>query len=133
VNDDELERLVSRLERPCPSPELDARIAEITKHVRPARSTGTIRSVVRLGGAIACAGVLGFVLGRQSVSVPTAKPPDPDRTSLAGVAESNPSPAVRTEVLANDAFVRLVTRPSNFVSVFGNQPLQQQSGHSEIQ
>jgi hypothetical protein len=133
VNDDELEKLVSRLDRPSPSPELDARIAEIARHVQPARGTGTVRGALRLGAAIACAGLLGFVLGRQSVSAPPIQP------SIAEVADQHRSADEpegvehRAFVPANEAFVQLVTKPKTFVSVFGAQPLEAQPRPSEIQ
>jgi hypothetical protein len=133
VNDDELEQLVFRLERPSPSPELDARIAEVTRHVQPARSTGTIRGVLRLGAAIACAGVLGFVLGRQSMSAPPVQPSITEMGSQRPSADEPEGVEQRAFVPANEAFVQLVTKPKTFVSVFGAQPLEAQPRPSEIQ
>jgi hypothetical protein len=82
---------------------------------------------------MACAGLVGFVLGRQSVATEPAKPPV---TAVVGQIAANvqePSPEVRADVPASDAFVRLVTKPRTIVSAFGDQPLEKQAGASEIQ
>jgi hypothetical protein len=89
--------------------------------------------MLRFGSAIACAGVVGFVLGRQSVATSPANPAVREIAGQFAASVQEPSPEVRTEVPVTDAFVRLVMKPKTFVSVLGDQPLEKQVGPSEIQ
>jgi hypothetical protein len=133
VNDRDIEQLISRMERPLPGPTLDARIAEITRKTQPERSRGSLGAVLRLGTAIACALLLGFVLGRRSVSLPPAQSSAPD---LASQVRTDCEPEIvadRAFVPANETFVQLVTKPKTFVSVFGSQPLEAQSHPSHVE
>jgi hypothetical protein len=133
VNDRDIERLVSRLERPSPDPTLAARIAETIRKVQPERTRAPLGAAFRLGSAIACAALLGFVLGRQSVSLPPAQPSLPD-LGVQGRIDSEPEiVGERAFVPANEAFVQLVTKPKTFVSVFGSQLLEAQSHPSQVQ
>jgi hypothetical protein len=132
VNDRDIERLISRLARPSPSPALDARIAEITRKVQPERTRAPLGVAFRLGSAIACAALLGFMLGRQSVSLPPAQPSLPEGAQGRTDTESE-IVADRAFVPANEAFVQLVTKPKTFVSVFGSQPLEAQSRPSHLE
>ncbi len=132
MNDHDVEKLVSRLQRPAPSAELDARIAAITSRAQPLRAGSPIRGLARISAAIACAGLVGFVLGRQSVATPAAPPTIPEVGSPLATTEQEPAPEVRAVVPASDAFVRLVTKPRTFVSVFGG-PLEEQSGSRKVQ
>jgi hypothetical protein len=68
MNDNVIENLIARLPRPTPSQELDSRIAEITNQASPERKSFQARQVLLLVGTAACAGFLGFALGRQSGS-----------------------------------------------------------------
>jgi hypothetical protein len=133
VNDRDLEQLVSRLERPAPNPELDARIAEITSWTRPPRTGSSVRNVVQIGAALACAGLVGFVLGRQSVAMPSATPNVLQVSGQVVATAPEPTPEVRAVVPASAAFVQLVTKPKSFVSVFSGQPVEKRAGALEIQ
>jgi len=133
VNDPDIERLISRLERPSPSPELDDRIAEITSRARPPGTGSSVRNLVQIGAALACAGLVGFVLGRQSVATPSATPNVPQVRGQIAATVREPTPEVRAVVPASAAFVRLVTKPKSFVSVFGGQSLEKRAGALEIQ
>jgi len=132
VNDRDVERLVSRLERPSPSPQLDARIAAITGRVQPERKRSPFRNVVPVGSAVACAALLGFVLGRQSVATPPQQSSVPENKTRISAAAGQ-EPEVRAFVPASEAFVRLMTKPQTEVSVFGGQSLVKQVSPSEIQ
>jgi hypothetical protein len=133
VNDRDIEQLISRLERPSPGPTLDARISETTRKVQPERTRGPLGTVLRLGSATACALLLGFVLGRQSVSLPPVQSSIPDVVAQ-GRTDSEPEiVGHRAFVPANEAFVQLVTKPKTLVSVFGSQPLEAQSHPSQVQ
>jgi hypothetical protein len=133
VNDRDIEQLISRLDRPVPGPTLDARIAEITRQAQPEHTRAPLGAVLRLGTAIACALLLGFVLGRQSVSLPPVQSSIPDVVAQ-GRTDSEPEiVASRAFVPANEAFVQLVTKPKTLVSVFGNRPLEAQSRPSQVQ
>ena len=133
MNDRDIEQLVSRLERPAPSAELDARIAEITSRTGPPRAGSSVRNLVQIGAALACAGLVGFVLGRQSVATPSATPSVPQVSGQVAASAREPAPEVRAVVPASAAFVRLVTKPKSFVSVFSGQSLEKRAGALEIQ
>jgi len=133
VNDRDIEQLVSRLEHPSPSPALDARIAEIRRRVQSERTRAPLGAAFRLGSAIACALLLGFVLGRQSVSLPPTQPSLPELGAEGRTDTESEIVADRAFVPANEAFVQLVTKPKTFVSVFGRQPLEAQSRSSHVE
>ncbi|HET6323536.1 MAG TPA: hypothetical protein VFG04_02455 [Planctomycetaceae bacterium] len=133
MNDRDMEQLISRLDRPAPGPTLDARIAETTRKVQPEHTRAPLGAVLRLGSSIACALLVGFVLGRQSVSLPPSQSYVP-ALAAPGTTDSEPElVASRALVPANEAFVQLVTKPKTLVSVFGSQPLEAQSHPSHVQ
>ena len=96
------------------------------------------RAALLLGSTTACAGLLGFVLGRASVSAAIDKP----SAASANVAAFDPSTAHRNakhdtppetvEVSRNEAFVRFVMQPKKMVDLFGDRPLKAEQSPSSV-
>jgi len=134
MNDNVIENLIARLPRPTPSQELDSRIAEITKQALPKRKFQA-RQVLPLVGTAACAGFLGFALGRQSgspvVKNETAAVPAVAHASLPPPAET----AERVHILRaeGDALVKFVMPPKKFVGLFGGGRLETRDLRSQLQ
>jgi hypothetical protein len=134
MNDKEIEHLIARLSRPTPSRELDAGIAEITKQVSPERKSFQARRVLLLVGSAACAGFLGFVLGRQSGSTIVKQ-----QASAAPVAAAASSPSAETTERVQivraegDALVNFVMPPKKFVGLFGSGRLETRDSGSQLQ
>jgi hypothetical protein len=130
VNDRDVEKLIARLDRPSPSQELDARIVALTRLARPERNNSPTRRVLGLSSTVACAGLLGFALGRLSASTQVAAPavPGGETGITASTVLERPAAAVRVDAPASEALVRFVSKPVQFVSVFGNGPLAEQKG-----
>src|SRR5205085_5396248 len=88
----DIEELLAHLPFPEPSRELDARIAQLTS--RPMRRTSLRAGVRRFGLLVACsacAGLIGFVLGRQTA-------PPVAGNDLAAVAPATPIAQVSESV-----------------------------------
>ncbi len=132
----DIERLISGLPRPSPSPELDARISELT--IRPAREVAIRARLRQFGVLAACtagAGLIGFVLGRESAG------PVPELYSAA-VAPGSPLPPpgpaperaiVNVQVPQNEAVARFVVPPKQLEGLFGRGPLEDRSGPSQLE
>jgi hypothetical protein len=135
MNDNVIENLIARLPRPTPSQELDSRIAEITNQASPERTSFQARQVLLLVGTAACAGFLGFLLGRQSGSTvvknEVAAPPAVALASLSPQAET----AERVHILRaeGDALVKFVMPPKKFVGLFGSGRLETRDSGSQLQ
>jgi hypothetical protein len=132
-NDDAIENLIARLPRPIPSAELDSRIALITSHRSTERKTSRARRVLLLASTAACAGFVGFALGRHSGSAvvksegalaPTRAPASPQSQTAERVQ------IVRAE---GDALVKFVMPPKKFVGLFGSGRLETRDGGSQLQ
>jgi hypothetical protein len=135
MNENEIENLIARLPRPTPSRELDSRIAGITNQALLERKTVQARRVLLPIGTAACAGLLGFALGRQTgspvVKNEVAAPPAVAPASLSPQAEA----AGRVHVLRaeGDALVKFVMPPKKFVGLFGNGRLETRDSGSQLQ
>ncbi|HEV3301238.1 MAG TPA: hypothetical protein VG055_16425 [Planctomycetaceae bacterium] len=135
MNDNVIENLIARLPRPTPSQELDSRIAEITNQASPERKFFQVRRVLLLVSTAACAGLLGFVLGRQSGSTvvknEVAAAPAVAIASLSPPAET----AERVHILRaeGDALVKFVMPPKKFVGLFGSGRLETRDFRSQLQ
>jgi hypothetical protein len=154
VNEHEVEELVVRLTRPAPSPELDARIGAILGRSQPLRATRPARAILLLSSTAACAGLVGFVMGRASVlapvpisapaSVPELGPTAIDHpiTAPANVATAESTSSRRNiqtevkresvEVSQNEAFVRFVMQPKKTMSLFADRPLKVEQSSSSV-
>jgi hypothetical protein len=135
MNDNVIENLIARLPRPTPSQELDSRIAEITKQALPKRKFLQARQVLPLVGTAACAGFLGFLLGRQSGS-PVVKNEVAAVPAAALASWSPPAEtAERVHILRaeGDALVKFVMPPKKFVGLFGNGRLETRDSGSQLQ
>jgi hypothetical protein len=145
MNDDEIEKLIARLPRPAPSQELDTRIAETTRQAAPARQFLPVRQALLLVGSTACAGFLGFVLGRQT-GTPVIKN-DVAATPAAAVASLPPPPKSNDPAITDpattdrvhivraegDALGKFVMPPKTFVGLFGNGRLETRDSASQLQ
>jgi hypothetical protein len=135
MNDNVIENLIARLPRPTPSRELDSRIAEITNRATPERKSFPARQVLLLVGTAACAGFLGFALGRQSgspvVKNETAAVPAAALASLSPPSET----AERVHIVRaeGDALVKFVMPPKKFVGLFGSGRLETRDSGSRLQ
>jgi hypothetical protein len=134
MNDRDLEELISRLPRPSPSPELDSRIDELARRTRPPRTTAVGWQILLPLGSAVCAGLLGFVLGRQSVLAKTADPLIRETQSRAvekslfpqgKSSRSSPAPKpIFVEAPASQAFVSFVMPPKRRLNPFGERSLE---------
>jgi hypothetical protein len=154
MDDDVIEKLVARLPRPSPSPELDTRIAQITRQAAPARTSLHVRRVFLLVGSTACAGFLGFVLGRQTgtaviknevpappaAAVASLRPP-PKSKDLTTTGPKTTDPKTTDPVTADrvhivraegDALVKFLMPPKRFVGLFGNRQLETRDSASQL-
>jgi hypothetical protein len=135
MNDNVIENLIARLPRPTPSQELDSRIAEITNQASPERKSLQVRRVLLLVSTAACAGLLGFVLGRQSGSAVDKN----EVVAVPAVAIASLSPqaetAERVHILRaeGDALVTFVMPPKKFVGLFGSGRLETRNSSSQLQ
>jgi hypothetical protein len=135
MNDNVIENLIARLPRPMPSQELDSRIAEITNQASPERKSFQVRRVLLLVSTAACAGLLGFVLGRQSGSAVDKN----EVVAVPAVAIASLSPqaetAERVHILRaeGDALVKFVMPPKKFVGLFGSGRLETRNSSSQLQ
>jgi hypothetical protein len=135
VKDNDVEELITRLPRPSPSQELDARIAAIANRARSERKTSLTRGALLLIGTAACAGFVGFMLGRQSASMAdklhTAAGEAVMRAALPEPKDA--SEDVKASPAEGEALARFVMPPKPFVSVFGNGRLEKQDAHSPLE
>jgi hypothetical protein len=135
MNDNVIENLIARLPRPTPSQELDSRIAEITNQASPVRKSFQAGRVLLLVATTACAGFLGFVLGRQAGSTvvknEVAEAPAVALASLSPPAET----AERVHIwrAEGDALVKFVMPPKKFVGLFGSGRLETRNSSSQLQ
>jgi hypothetical protein len=133
MNDKEIEGLIARLPRPSPSRELDARIAGITKQPSPERSSFQTRRVLVLVGSTACAGLLGFVLGRQSGSAIAKQQTAAPATAVASSPSAETTEHVQIVRAEGDALVKFVMPPKKFVGLFGSGRLGTHNSDSQLQ
>ena len=66
----DLERLLAEMHRPQPSHELDQRVEELLSQQPTSPSHARWKSALVFSAVAACAGLIGFVGGRQSAAVP---------------------------------------------------------------
>jgi len=136
MNDNVIENLIARLPRPTPSQELDSRIAEITNQASPERKSFQARRVLLLVGTAACAGFLGFVLGRQSGSTVLKKEvAAAPAVALASLSSPQAETAQRVYIVRaeGDALVKFVMPPKKFVGLFGSGRLETRDFRSQLQ
>jgi hypothetical protein len=135
MNDNVIENLIARQPRPTPSRELDARIAEIMNPARPDRKRSQPRRVMLLFGTAACAGFLGFMLGRQSASTAVKS----EAAAAPAVTRASVSPSTATVERVHsfraegNALVRFVMPPKKFVGLFGSGRLEARDSDSKLQ
>jgi hypothetical protein len=132
----DIERLIARLPRPLPSPDLDARIAELTSQpVRSGATRARLRRFSVIAACTACGGLLGFVLGRQSV-VPTNETLAVTVRPAAQMPPGASAPErviVNVQIPQNDALARFVMPPKRIEGLFGPEPLEHQPGPSQLE
>lgn len=132
----EIENLIAGLPCPSPSPNLDARIAQLT--TRPARA-GAIRARLRrlgvLAACTACAGMVGFALGRQSASAVAGNQPVAPLPAnpMPPVATPTDRAIVKLELPQSEALARFVMPPRRTEGLFGRGPLEERSGSSPLE
>jgi hypothetical protein len=164
----DIERLITRLPRPSPSEELDARIAglidsengletgadgplaarPIPLHSPPADGVRTAnRRLIVTAASTACAGLLGFVIGRHSVAPVVAGQAAIPGATVGAVAApdgtpdvSNPAVSLRTErnivnvqVPESEALVRFVMPAKQSVGLFGSGPLEERTESTQLE
>jgi hypothetical protein len=135
MNDHEIEEFISRLPRPAPSQELDARIAEITSRAWTERKSSRTGRVLLVIGTAACAGLLGFLLGRQSgpavAKIETAAAPVQVRGAVSNPADGHEQ--IRVVPAEGETLAHFVMPPKPFVSLFGSGPLEVRNAPSQRQ
>src|SRR5262245_4511729 len=99
----ELERLIAAVSRPEPSIKLDERVNAMLAQEPPCPRKPRWRSALVLCGTSTCMGLIGFCLGRQSVS-PTIASPATTATALVSAphAETGPAPNITKTRLRED-------------------------------
>ncbi len=135
MNDHEIEEFISRLPRPAPSQELDARIAEITSRAWTERKRALTGRVLLVIGTAACAGLLGFLLGRQSGRAAAKKETTAALAQVRG-ASSHPADGperIRVVPAEGETLAQFVMPPKPFVSLFGSGPLEIRNAPSQPQ
>lgn len=126
----DIERLIAGLSRPSPSSELDARIHRVLHDAMPVAAPKRPRPLLRwsvLAGTAACAGMVGFVLGRQSAQAHSDA--QSDVVAAAPNSESSPGETHSTTVIAavnREALERFVMPNKPYESLFGSRPLEEQ-------
>ncbi len=130
----DIEALISGLPRPSPSEDLDVRLAKIFYHPTQTVVLGAPRRWVSvLATCAVCAGLTGFMLGRLSMTpaigttvtviTPQAPPREmaPDRNG------------VPIDLAEQHALAEFVMLPKRSESLFGNGPLEVQSGSTPFE
>ena len=122
---DDIEKLIVRLPRPSPSPDLQDRIWQITNPPAASPPVGDQwrrdrwRSIAVLVTSVACAGVIGFILGRNSAPAPA---PAVDVASTVSLPTTSQPVLPNTEIVhypPEEALTRFVMLPKRTESLFG--------------
>jgi hypothetical protein len=134
-NDDTIENLIARLPRPTPSAELDSRIALITHHRSTERTPSRARRVLLLASTAACAGLVGFALGRHSGSaiVKSEGALAPAVALAPSAPQAQTAERVHIVRAEGDALVKFVMPPKKFVGLFGSGRLETHDGGPQLQ
>jgi hypothetical protein len=139
----DIERLIAGLPRPSPSAELDARIARLTSEPRVDRQAaghgnGAPRRLMATVASAACAGLLGFALGRhsvepvvagQSATVGDVTPTDSIASAIPGRDQS----VVTVQVPETEALARFVMPSKRSAGLFGSGPFVDQSESTHLE
>jgi hypothetical protein len=121
----ELERLISRLPRPSPSEELDARLSSIVSRPTHREVDRDPRRKPVFAVALACAAIIGFVLGRHSATIGETKPMQADRSIQVTSKPELGFQVVRLDAEEREAIARFVMPRQSSESLFGTGPLEE--------
>ncbi len=164
----DIERLVAGLPRPSPSEELDSRIAAligsekgldtVANGPRAARTTlhwpptdgprAVKRRLIVTVASTACAGLLGFVIGRHSVApviagqtatIPSgtigavAAPDGTPELSVPSVSPRREQHIVNVQVPESEALVRFVMPAKRSAGLFGSGALEERTESTRLE
>jgi hypothetical protein len=139
----DIERLIAGLPRPSPSAKLDARIAGLTSTPQidrqaASRRTGATWRLSAAAASVACAGVLGFLLGRHSVAPVVARhsPTVPKEMPADSIPSALPGPdptVINVQASESEALARFVMPSKRFAGLFGSGPFVEQSESSQLE
>lgn len=143
---DDIEKLISNLPRPSPSEALDARIGQLLDTqlfdaqlaARPRRREET-RSRIQWSAALvactACAGFIGFLLGRQSApAIATSEPVvELSATSETPGERITEAAKVTVQLPQDEGLARFVLPPRQLEGLFGSGPLEERTDSPILQ
>ena len=132
----DIEKLIAGLPRPLPSPKLDARISELTR--KPVNAQVARERLQRFGVLVACttcAGLMGFLFGRQTAFPLTGLQVDhvARAAPIPPIESASERPSVHFHEPPTEALARFVMPAKRIEGLFGCGPLEERSGPSHLE
>lgn len=124
----EIERLIRHLPRPAPSQQLDERMSSLVSRTGRNRPRQPVFSRLRtVATTAACAGLVGFLAGRQSAGEANrpALAPKARESADPGAVVSRPTASTNVAAVDPEAMARFVMPRNAYVSLFGTSPLEE--------
>jgi hypothetical protein len=121
----ELERMIAAIEVPGPSDQLDERVRATLAARRAQEPSRRMRDMLAMLGASACIGLIGFVLGRQSVAVPPVVGQPTSTLSVSDEPALQPAtqPQIVRVPLRDDQLASFFVQPAAREGMLGRGPV----------